>query len=49
MAIVLKNEAVGKDFYLLKVAGDYPASMGQFCMLRAWDEYPVLDVYKRQI
>ncbi len=42
MAIVLKNEAVGKDFYLLKVAGDYPASMGQFCMLRAWDEYPVL-------
>lgn len=42
MAIVLKNEAVGKDFYLLKAAGDYPASMGQFCMLRAWDEYPVL-------
>lgn len=42
MATVLKNEAVGQGFYLLKAAGSYEAQMGQFCMLRAWDEYPVL-------
>ena len=42
MATVLKNEAVGQGFYLLKASGSYDAQMGQFCMLRAWDEYPVL-------
>lgn len=42
MATVLKNEAVGKDFYLLKASGSYDAKMGQFCMLRAWEDYPVL-------
>lgn len=42
MATVLKNEAVGKDFYLLQVAGRFAGKMGQFCMLRAWEEYPVL-------
>ena len=42
MATVLKNEAVGQGFYLLKASGSYDAQIGQFCMLRAWDEYPVL-------
>ena len=42
MATVIKNEAVSKDFYLLKASGSYDAKIGQFCMLRAWDEYPVL-------
>lgn len=42
MATVLKNEAVGSGFYLLKASGTYDAKMGQFCMLRAWDAYPVL-------
>ena len=42
MATVIKNEAVGKDFYLLKASGNFNAKIGQFCMLRAWDEYPVL-------
>lgn len=42
MATVIKNEAVSKDFYLLKASGSYNVQMGQFCMLRAWDQYPVL-------
>ena len=42
MATVISNEAVSKDFYLLKVAGQFNGKMGQFCMLRAWGEYPVL-------
>lgn len=39
---VLSNKQVSKDFYLMKLAGSYQAQMGQFCMLRAWDEIPVL-------
>lgn len=42
MAEVLVNQAVSKDFYLMKVKGSYQAQMGQFCMLRAWDEIPVM-------
>ena len=42
MATVISHEAVSKDFYLLKVAGQFNGRMGQFCMLRAWGEYPVL-------
>lgn len=42
MATVISNEAVSKEFYLLKVAGKFDGKMGQFCMLRAWDKYPVL-------
>ena len=42
MATVIKNEAVGKDFYLQKASGNFNAKIGQFCMLRAWDEFPVL-------
>ena len=42
MATVISNEAVSKDFYLLKAAGQFNGRMGQFCMLRAWGEYPVL-------
>ena len=42
MAKVISNEAVGEAFYLLKASGSYDAKIGQFCMLRAWDDYPVL-------
>jgi len=42
-ALILSNERTGKDFYLMKVklAGQ-AARMGQFYMLRAWGNYPVL-------
>lgn len=42
MATVLKNIAVSDEFYLLKASGTFDGKMGQFCMLRAWGEYPVL-------
>ena len=42
MATVISNEPVGEGFFLLNVAGTFNAKMGQFCMLRAWDTYPVL-------
>lgn len=42
MATVIQNQAVGQSFYLLQVAGHFDGKMGQFCMLRAWDSYPVL-------
>ena len=42
MAKIIRNEAVGPDFYLLKAEGHFDVQMGQFCMLRAWDQYPVL-------
>lgn len=42
MATVLKNIAVSDEFYLLKVSGKFEGQMGQFCMLRAWEDYPVL-------
>ena len=48
--MILSNERVGKDFYLMRVelmkearAGRAEiARMGQFYMLRAWKSYPVL-------
>lgn len=42
MAEILQNEQVSDDFYLMKVKKEYQAAMGQFYMLRAWNEYPVL-------
>lgn len=42
MAKVLKNEALGQGFYLLQAEADTCARMGQFYMLRAWEQYPVL-------
>ncbi len=42
MAEILQNEQVSEDFYLMKVKKENQAAMGQFYMLRAWNEYPVL-------
>lgn len=42
MAEILQNERVNEDFYLMKVKAKNQAAMGQFYMLRAWNEYPVL-------
>lgn len=42
MAEILQNEQVSDDFYLMKVKKENQAAMGQFYMIRAWNEYPVL-------
>ena len=42
MAEILQNERVNEDFYFMKVKEKNQAAMGQFYMLRAWNEYPVL-------
>jgi len=44
---ILSNECLGKDFYLMraglmKAAQGEPVRMGQFYMLRAWKNYPIL-------
>ena len=39
---ILKNEYVGEDMYLMEVEGSFKGEMGQFYMLRAWDNYPLL-------
>lgn len=42
MGKVISNKKIDQDFYLMKVAQENHAQMGQFYMLRAWDTYPVL-------
>lgn len=42
MAKILKNERLSEDFYLMVAEEENQAEMGQFYMLRAWDEFPVL-------
>ena len=42
MPEVLSNERLGKDFYLMKATRSRAARMGQFYMLRAWKNYPIL-------
>ena len=42
MAKVISNKYLGEDIYLLKVQGNYSGKMGQFYMIRGWDEYPLL-------
>lgn len=42
MAKILENRVVADDFHLMKVEADNDAKMGQFYMLRAWDQFPVL-------
>lgn len=39
---ILKNEYVGEDMYLMEVEGSFKGEMGQFYMLKAWDNYPLL-------
>lgn len=42
MGIVLKNEKLAQGFYLMRVQEKNSAAMGQFYMLRSWENYPVL-------
>ncbi len=42
MSEILQNERISKDFCLMKVKEENTAAMGQFYMLRAWGEYPLL-------
>ena len=39
---VIRNEYIGEDMYLMEVEGQFKGEMGQFYMLRAWDNYPLL-------
>ncbi|WP_455539634.1 dihydroorotate dehydrogenase electron transfer subunit [Terrisporobacter sp.] len=39
---VIRNEYVGEEMYLMEVEGKFKGKMGQFYMLRAWDNYPLL-------
>ena len=39
---VIRNEYVGEEMYLMEVEGRFKGEMGQFYMLRAWDNYPLL-------
>ena len=39
---VIRNEYIGEDMYLMEVNGKFKGEMGQFYMLRAWDNYPLL-------
>ena len=38
---VIRNEYIGEDMYLMEVNGKFKGEMGQFYMLRAWDNYPL--------
>ena len=45
MPQVISNELISAPedkMYLMRVAGDFPARMGQCYMLRAWETYPTL-------
>ena len=40
--VVFENEKVNECVYKISIQGDFEANPGQFYMLRAWDEEPVL-------
>ncbi len=42
MSRVISNVRISKDFYLMKVEEKNAAKMGQFYMLRSWEQYPLL-------
>ncbi|MHA0858003.1 dihydroorotate dehydrogenase electron transfer subunit [Paenibacillus sp. CMAA1364] len=42
LGIVISNQKVSEQVYLMNVEGDYEGQMGQFYMLRAWGNYPIL-------
>ncbi len=42
MAKIISNKKLSGDFFLMKVEEHNDAKMGQFYMLRAWDDFPVL-------
>lgn len=39
---IIKNEYIGEETYLMDIKGRFNGKMGQFYMLRAWDNYPLL-------
>ena len=39
---VLNNTEVSKDIYIMKIKGKFSGKPGQFYMLRAWEEEPLL-------
>ncbi len=42
MAKIVCNKKLSEDFFLMKVEEKNSAKMGQFYMLRAWENFPVL-------
>lgn len=42
MGIILKNERLSDDFYLIEAEEKNQVKAGQFYLLRGWQEYPVL-------
>lgn len=41
-AKIVRNEQIDGTIYLMELEGDFEGLPGQFYMLRAWDEYPLL-------
>ncbi|WP_438432190.1 dihydroorotate dehydrogenase electron transfer subunit [Gorillibacterium sp. sgz500922] len=42
MAVVRSNVRIASDVYILEAEGHFAGEMGQFYMLRGWDDYPLL-------
>ncbi|MBC8079735.1 MAG: dihydroorotate dehydrogenase electron transfer subunit [Gorillibacterium sp.] len=42
MTTIISNNQIASDIYVLTAEGDYQGEMGQFYMLRGWDQFPIL-------
>ncbi|MBS4535886.1 dihydroorotate dehydrogenase electron transfer subunit [Clostridium sp. D2Q-14] len=42
MAKIIGNEALSEDIYIIIIEGKFSGEIGQFYMLRGWEEYPLL-------
>lgn len=42
MGNIIYNKKLNDEYYLMKIEHENDAKMGQFCMLRAWDNDPLL-------
>ena len=42
MHTIVSNDRITEGIYLMTVEGRFEANMGQFYMLRAWNQSPVL-------
>ncbi|MTI70690.1 MAG: dihydroorotate dehydrogenase electron transfer subunit [Firmicutes bacterium] len=42
MAKIISNKYLGQDIHVMKIEGNFKGEMGQFYMVRSWDNYPVL-------
>ncbi|MCL6458093.1 MAG: dihydroorotate dehydrogenase electron transfer subunit [Gorillibacterium sp.] len=42
MTTVISNNQIASDIFVLTAEGDYQGEMGQFYMLRGWDQFPIL-------